>query len=106
MAQKSSTKKLLFASASAQHQTAEPEQDNCRRLGGRLDVDVVDMGAYEFLPADLDGTSSVALGDFSTLALHWGETNCGRCAGADLTCDGNVDWNDMQDLADRWLEGI
>jgi len=31
---------------------------------------------------------------------------CGACGGADLTCDGNVDGDDLKELADNWLKGV
>jgi hypothetical protein len=67
---------------------------------------VVDMGAYEFLPADIDSSGAVNLYDLSMLALHWGETGCGRCGGANLNCDVKVDFNDLLLLTDWWLAGI
>ena len=38
-------------------------------------------------------------------ALHWAETGCGRCGGADMTCDESVDLHDLRELADWWLVG-
>jgi len=34
---------------------------------------------------------------------HWAGTACGRYSGADMTCDQEVDWNDLQEIADWWL---
>ncbi len=45
--------------------------------------------------------------NFAELALHWLETDCNEpdwCEGADSTCDGDVDMNDVKMLADKWLE--
>lgn len=45
--------------------------------------------------------------DFSELALHWLEADCNEpdwCDGADSTCDGAVDMNDVKLLAGEWLE--
>jgi hypothetical protein len=66
---------------------------------------VVDMGAYEFLPADIDGSGSVVLRDLGMLALRWAETGCGRCGGANLNCDGVVDFKDVAILCGNWLAG-
>ncbi|MHC4499590.1 MAG: right-handed parallel beta-helix repeat-containing protein, partial [Planctomycetota bacterium] len=66
---------------------------------------VVDMGAYEFLPADIDGSGAVNLYDLSMLALYWGETGCGRCSGANLNCDIKVDFKDLAILCGNWLAG-
>jgi len=79
--------------------------DLCTFDSGNGTAPVVDMGAYEFLPADIDNSGSVDLRDFSEFALHWAETGCGRCGGANLTCDGDVDWNDLRVLTDWWLAG-
>jgi len=67
---------------------------------------VVDMGAYEYLPADIDSSGAVDIRDFCQFALQWLKTGCGRCGGANITCDGGVDWNDLRELLDYWLAGI
>jgi hypothetical protein len=72
---------------------------------GTLGLPVVDMGAYEFLAADIDSSGTVDLGDWCEFALHWDEKACGYCEGADLTCDGNVDWRDVSELVAYWLAG-
>jgi hypothetical protein len=66
---------------------------------------VIDMGAYEFLPADIDSNGTVDLRDLCIFTLHWAETDCGRCGGANMTCDGIVDWNDVRELVAHWLAG-
>ncbi|MHC4474523.1 MAG: right-handed parallel beta-helix repeat-containing protein [Planctomycetota bacterium] len=72
---------------------------------GTLGPPVVDMGAYEFLPADIDGSGAVDLRDLCEFALHWRESGCGRCGGANMTCEGDVDWNDLRELCAWWLAG-
>jgi hypothetical protein len=72
---------------------------------GSLGPPVVDMGTYEYLAADIDSSGAVVLRDLCMFALHWAEIGCGRCGGADLNCDGNVDWNDLRELTDWWLAG-
>ncbi|MHC4474860.1 MAG: right-handed parallel beta-helix repeat-containing protein [Planctomycetota bacterium] len=66
---------------------------------------IVDMGAYEFLRSDIDSDGSVGFEDYCVIAERWRETSCGLCGGADLTCDGNVDWNDVRELVAHWLWG-
>jgi subtilisin family serine protease len=47
--------------------------------------------------------------DFAVLVNRWLETDCDIpywCGGADLTGDGNVDWDDLRELADNWLAGL
>jgi parallel beta-helix repeat protein len=80
--------------------------DTCTADTGSGTAPLVDMGAYEFLPADIDGSGSVNLRDYSVLAAIWLQTSCEFTYGADFTCDGNVDWNDLQVLTDWWLAGI
>jgi predicted outer membrane repeat protein len=66
--------------------------------------EVVDMGAYEFLFADTDSNGFVDFEDYCVIAARWLQTSCGLCGGADLTCDEDVDWNDLRELAANWLE--
>jgi len=45
--------------------------------------------------------------EFAAFAGHWRQTGCvepDRCEGADITCDGVVDINDLKLFADKWLE--
>jgi len=39
-------------------------------------------------------------------ADYWSQTDCGRCGGADLTGDGNVDIDDLTLFIDIWLSGL
>ena len=80
--------------------------DLCTVETGNGPVPIVDMGAYEFFRSDIDSDGSVNLGDFSQFALYWLDVACGACGGADLTCDGNVDGDDLKELADNWLKGV
>jgi hypothetical protein len=73
--------------------------------GGCNGSKIVDMGAYEFLRADINHDGAVNFVDFALFALHWWETNCGQCGGADLTCDGNVNFADLREFAKWWLAG-
>ncbi|MHC4693822.1 MAG: hypothetical protein ACYS67_13855, partial [Planctomycetota bacterium] len=73
---------------------------------GTMGPPVVDMGAYEFLPADIDGSGTVNLYDLNILAFYWGQTGCGLCDGANLNCDVKVDFKDLLLLIDWWLAGI
>jgi hypothetical protein len=41
--------------------------------------------------------------DFALFAKQWMQTNCGFCAGADLTDDGAVGFDDLQRFAWMWL---
>lgn len=67
---------------------------------------VVDIGACEYLAADIDSSGAVDLRDLRVFALHWAETACGWCGGINLNCDGKVDWDDLREFTEWWLAGI
>jgi hypothetical protein len=90
--------------------TAEPIpfdiDGNPRFMDGDCnDTVIVDMGAYELIAGDLESDGDVDFGDHAVFAWYWMETGCGLCGGADLTGDGNVDWNDLRESAENWLVG-
>ncbi len=62
--------------------------------------------AWQFLIADFDADGRVGLADFAIFAERWLGTDssffCGD-GGTDLTNDGNIDLNDLKELADNWL---
>jgi hypothetical protein len=55
------------------------------------------------LNADIDGDGDLDFGDFAILALHWQESGCGLCSGADLTGDGKVNEDDLKEFVSQWL---
>jgi len=69
------------------------------------DSNIVDMGAYEFLGSDIDHSGAVNFIDFAGFALQWLESDCGLCFGADLTCDNQVEWADLEKFTEWWLAG-
>ena len=79
--------------------------DICTTDTGSGTPPIVDMGAYEYLRSDINSDGTGGLEDFAKLGSNWSDIGCGVCAGADLTCDGNVDISDMQELAGYWLAG-
>ncbi len=80
--------------------------DACTAETGSGIAPLVDMGAYEFLPADIDSTGIVNLQDYSFIAAHWLETGCADCEGIDLNCDEIVDLDDLLILLENWMVGI
>jgi predicted outer membrane repeat protein len=80
--------------------------DLCTADTGSGTAPIVDMGAYEFLRSDIDSDGDVHFEDYCVIADRWRQTSCGLCGGADLTCDGDVDWNDVRELAAHWLAGL
>lgn len=58
-----------------------------------------------FIPGDFEPDGDVDLADFAAFAVHWPNTVCDDCGGADLTGEGNVDWNDLREFAANWLAG-
>lgn len=79
--------------------------DLCTADTGNGTPPVVDMGAYEFLRSDIDSSGGVNFVDFAYFAPYWLDIACGVCGGADLTCDGDVNWEDLNEFTDNWLEG-
>jgi len=65
--------------------------------------------AWQFLMGDFDGDSRVALADFAIFAERWlsSDSSFFWCRGADLTDDGKVDFNDLEEFTENWLaEGV
>ena len=79
--------------------------DLCIDDTGNGDPPIVDMGACEFLRSNIDRNGALDFVDFAMFALRWLETGCGECGGAELTCDGDVDFNDLQEFVANWLAG-
>jgi hypothetical protein len=78
--------------------------DSCVADTGVGPAPIVDMGVYEFLPADIDGSGLVNYLDFEVVSSHWLQTS-GDCQGADANCDGTVDLTDLAELIAYWLTG-
>jgi len=58
------------------------------------------------LAGDLTGDNRVDFSDFAVFGLYWRHTDCnvpGWCAGADHEPDGDVDWADLNVIAEQWL---
>jgi hypothetical protein len=47
----------------------------------------------------------VDFADFAALAYHWLIEDCGNCDGAVLTCDGNVNTDDLNEWTNYLLAG-
>ncbi len=57
-------------------------------------------------PGDMDGDRDVDFQDFVLFAPYWRHTNCGQCAGADLTDDGEVGIDDFRRFVANWLTNL
>jgi len=60
----------------------------------------------DFVAADLDDNIGVTFSDFCLFAARWLDNDCGACGGADLTGDGRVRTDDLQQFAENWLGGV
>jgi hypothetical protein len=77
----------------------------------RMCVDGVSYAllSWEFAEADLLCPHGVDLVDFSHLADHWQESDCGSsndCNRTDLDFSGAIDWGDLKIFCDHWLDGL
>lgn len=79
--------------------------DPCTTDTGSGSGAIVDMGAYEFMPADIDYSGAVNLVDFGLTAAHWLQSG-GDSGEADMNCDGIVDVADLVVLAEHWMAGL
>jgi len=74
-----------------------------------LDVNSVSTYVFEgkpFYPADIDGDDATDFADFGLFAVRWQDAVCDDCGGADLTGDGRVTWDDLEEFAYNWLAGV
>lgn len=55
---------------------------------------------------DLDNDRKVNLKDYAIFAQWWLKSDCGDCGKADLTGDGQVEWDDLRELANSWPAGV
>ena len=78
--------------------------DLCTEDSGSGTAPIVDMGAYEFLPADIDGSGAVNLIDYAFLAEHWEQISYADCQCPDTNCDGIVNLDDLFILTAEWLK--
>jgi hypothetical protein len=63
---------------------------------------------YAAIPSDLDLSNTVGLLDFAVFANQWQQTGCEEpdwCQRADIDRSGDVDWLDLDILAENWLAG-
>ncbi len=66
-------------------------------------------GAYYLPPnADLDDDERVDVFDYAILNINWGQTGCtgpGYCQKADINKDTFVNFDDLEIMANQWLDG-
>ncbi len=60
-------------------------------------------------PGDLDDANGVNFIDYAMFVAHWLQTPCNSgndwCGKADITVNGVVDWDDLREFVEHWLEG-
>ena len=76
----------------------------------RMCIDGVDYPKlwWEFVTGDFVCPDGVNFIDYSHLAGHWQDSNCGDandCDRTDVDFSGTVDWGDLKIFCDHWLEG-
>jgi hypothetical protein len=64
------------------------------------------MLVHQRIEGDFVGLYGVNMADFAFFAGYWGQFSCGRCGGADLTGDRNIDENDLKKLGENWLADL
>jgi hypothetical protein len=60
---------------------------------------------FQLVPGDFDDNDYVNFVDFAVFAVHWLDTECGPCGGADLTGDEQVGLDDLWEFTENWLGG-
>jgi hypothetical protein len=93
----------------------DPETDIAPRPSGDGMIDFLDFAlltgtwrASLVRRADFDGSQFVNYLDFSKLAAFWMVKDCNtqaNCDGCDFEPDGDVDFDDLRQFTDLWLEG-
>jgi hypothetical protein len=61
---------------------------------------------FDFVPGDFNSDGNVNLPDFAILAQGWDEIDCCSCGGADLNGNGQLEFDDLLELASNWLAEI
>ena len=64
---------------------------------------ITNIPGFSLHLADINNDEHVDFLDFALLANQWLETDCGPCAGADLSGDSNVTMEDVSVFAQNWL---
>ncbi|MHC4867312.1 MAG: dockerin type I domain-containing protein [Planctomycetota bacterium] len=66
----------------------------------------IETFGFDYVPGDYNGDYFVDFVDFAALAQWWLETDCKGCGGTDLTGDGQIQLDDLDEFTDLWLTGI
>jgi hypothetical protein len=73
------------------------------------DTEIVDMGAYEFIPGNIDGDGDVDFTDYAIFMLAWGsepgDLNWNPVCDLGLPLDEYIDWLDLHVLCGNWIAG-
>jgi hypothetical protein len=65
---------------------------------------IANIPGFSLHTGDISNDGIIDFLDFAMLANHWLETDCGPCAGADLSGDNNVTMADVGIFAENWLK--
>jgi hypothetical protein len=84
-----------------EHWNNAQDKEYSRNLGTGEGIELVSM-VFSAGPGDINGDGSVDVGDYSIIAEHWLDSNCGRCWGADFDGDSDVDEGDLVEFANYW----
>jgi hypothetical protein len=72
-------------------------------VGDAMGRAMVELLKTHSVYGDCNKDGRVDFKDIAVLALYWSQINCGRCGGADLTGDEQVDNKDVDAVVKYWL---
>lgn len=61
---------------------------------------------FKEIISDLNGDFNVDFFDYALFAMHWMESECLICNGANINCNKSVDYDDLYILITGWLDDI
>lgn len=61
---------------------------------------------FDYVPGDYNGDNFVNIADFAALPQWWLDVDCNGCGGTDLTGDGQMQPDDLNEFINLWLTGL